>query len=312
MLISRAMVSDLFSLSLSLFAFAAWGCSRGTVSQPRLGDVFSDPKVVALCDAVGRGDLTEIDRLVSAGADVNATGKDEVTPLTWALTVKYKPGFRRLLERGADLNKHRKDYPSVTHLGGGIHGDSYWLEEVLSHGGDPNVEIHSSHPDFRDPNDKTRPINWAILGHNTHNVELLIQAGADLNHKAGLFGSTPAMAAATARMYDAAYLLLQAVADYRLKNESGIDLACCAVIDQPPLEGAARGWQDKVLAYLANKGTDLGAVRKIKKGNKTRGLVPRPSSDYSALSVSVPQVAPIACLSHVAKPQEVLAETSCR
>lgn len=243
-------------------------------------EVFLDPKVVALCVAVQRGNLAEIDRLISAGADVSAMGKNGASPLMYAFAAKNKRVFLRLLERGADPNKHESDGPSVTHLAAGVGNavwhDSYWLEVVLRHGGDPNVEMRAGSPQARNPNDKTTPLHWAIQGFSTPNVKLLIQAGTDLNRKDGLFGNTPAMNAAVNRMYEAVYLLLQAGADFRAKNDHGLDLVCYAVDDYNPLQGQARCWQDKVLAFLEQKGVDVEAARakQAAKGIKTRGVAP--------------------------------------
>ena len=47
-------------------------------------DYFDDPQVIALCQAIEANDLKEIDRLVAAGANVNAKGKGNMTPLLWA------------------------------------------------------------------------------------------------------------------------------------------------------------------------------------------------------------------------------------
>jgi hypothetical protein len=40
--------------------------------------------VIALCKATEANDIAEIDRLVAAGADVNAQGEGNMTPLLWA------------------------------------------------------------------------------------------------------------------------------------------------------------------------------------------------------------------------------------
>ncbi|MBI5820715.1 MAG: ankyrin repeat domain-containing protein [Verrucomicrobia bacterium] len=243
-------------------------------------EVFSDPKVVALCVAVQQGNLAEIDRLISAGADASAVGKNGASPLMYAFAAKNKRVFLRLLERGADPNKHESDGPSITHLAAGVGNavwhDSYWLEAVLRHGGDPNLEMRAGSPQARNPNDKTTPLHWAIQGFSTPNVKLLIQAGADLNRKDGLSGNTPAMNAAVKRMYEDVYLLLQAGADFRARNDHDLDLACYAVNDQPPVEGEARRWQDKVLAFLEQKGVDVEAARakQAAKGIRTRGVAP--------------------------------------
>lgn len=65
---------------------------------------FADPQVGALAAAAARGNVAEIDRLVQAGADVNATGKDNVTPLAIALAKRNLAGVTRLLALGADPN----------------------------------------------------------------------------------------------------------------------------------------------------------------------------------------------------------------
>ena len=41
---------------------------------------FSDTRVVKLVEAISRGDLAEADRQRTAGADVNATGTDDISP----------------------------------------------------------------------------------------------------------------------------------------------------------------------------------------------------------------------------------------
>src|SRR5205809_270336 len=63
---------------------------------------FSDPQVIALCRAIEANDLAEIDRLVAAGADVNAQGKGKMTPLLWAYPDNKIERFKRLLDHGAN------------------------------------------------------------------------------------------------------------------------------------------------------------------------------------------------------------------
>ena len=48
-------------------------------------DFFDDPQVVALCRAIEAKDLREIDRLIAAGADANALGRDNMTPGAFSL-----------------------------------------------------------------------------------------------------------------------------------------------------------------------------------------------------------------------------------
>src|SRR5438132_2847004 len=61
-------------------------------------DFFEDRGVIDLCHAIEANDIAEIDRLVAAGANVNAKGKDNMTPLLWALPDNKLDRFKKLLE----------------------------------------------------------------------------------------------------------------------------------------------------------------------------------------------------------------------
>ena len=111
-------------------------------------DYFTDPQVIALCRAIEANDLAEMQRLVKAGADVNAQGKDKMTPLLWAFPDNDLPRFKWLLEHGANPNVvvegefntrqtiSRGD--SVTHMACKTSLPGYF-EAVFDHGGDPNI-----------------------------------------------------------------------------------------------------------------------------------------------------------------------------
>ena len=111
-------------------------------------DYFEDPQVIALCHAIEADDLAEIDRLVAAGANLNAKGKDNMTPLLWAFPDRKLKRFTRLLELGADpnvaiasdLGTHHGfgAGDSVTHMACATEFPSYF-EAVFQHGGDPNL-----------------------------------------------------------------------------------------------------------------------------------------------------------------------------
>jgi hypothetical protein len=81
------------------------GCTR--TPHQRLGwksrDFFSDKGVIALCNAIEKKDLAEIDRLVKSGVNVNAKGRGNMTPLLWAFPMGEEV-FKQMLELGADPN----------------------------------------------------------------------------------------------------------------------------------------------------------------------------------------------------------------
>lgn len=61
---------------------------------------FDDPEVIALVKAAARGNVDEIDQLVTAGVDINTIGMDGITPLHWLMISSPKPnklGFQHLV-----------------------------------------------------------------------------------------------------------------------------------------------------------------------------------------------------------------------
>lgn len=257
---SSALKSKAYALIVTLSTSILPGCSTGTTGNWRAGDFFSDQNVIALANAAGSGDIKEIDRLISAGTDVNVRGKDGMTPLLWAMWAKSKPGFRHLLERGADPNLQvtggRGKGSSVTSLSALAANDSEWLELVLKHGANPNLV----NPEGASACMSTTPIFDAVLSRRQKNLELLIKAGANLNFQDAC-GNTPAMLAATLNLFDTVYKLLDAGADYRLADKAGYDLADCVADSRvdPKLDG---GLREKVISFMSKKGVDFDDVRK--------------------------------------------------
>ena len=104
-------------------------------------DYFEDRKVVALCKAIEADDVTELDRIVKEGADVNAKGKGNMTPLLWAFPGGKLDRFKRILEHGANPNvlitsdlgtKGQVFLPgmSVTHMACDTGFDGFWTMEA--------------------------------------------------------------------------------------------------------------------------------------------------------------------------------------
>jgi len=224
---------------------------------------FGDPKVVALCDAIERKDLAEIDRLVAEGADV--TAKSCVTHMT-PLLYSFPSGeavFKRLLEHGADPNVV---FGHSFGTRGAIRpGDSIMtmcaksefpnhLRLALEHGGDPNLA---------DDRGET-PIFHAIMKGREEHLRLLIKSGADLEHKDN-YGRTPLLCAAGWGAYKYALILIEAGADCRASGRKGGDIV---------LRLADRGWRrehmgpeegrdyDKLVSILEERGADFDAARR--------------------------------------------------
>ena len=178
-------------------------------------DYFDDAQVIALCHAIEANDLEEIERLITAGADVNAIGKDNMTPLLWAFPDNKLERFTKLLEAGADPNvvfkskygtKDIEPKDSLIHLAIKAHAEGY-LEAILKNGGDPNLADESG--DY--------PLHVVVKrGINKQdNIKLLLKAGADIDATSkGGFGDTPVMRAiGWFAQYKLAVFLLEQGAD---------------------------------------------------------------------------------------------------
>ncbi len=101
--IAAAVLVSCFALGCGRFVPPSAAAPRGKWVKWNAGDYFTDQGVIALCKAIEAHNLTEIDRLVKSGVDVNARGRGNMTPLLWAFPVGQDV-FRKLLELGADPN----------------------------------------------------------------------------------------------------------------------------------------------------------------------------------------------------------------
>ena len=210
---------------VGLMAFCVTGCVEALQSdnrtwQTKMGwsaaDYFEDPQVVALCNAIEANDVHEIDRLVDAGADVNAKGKGNMTPLLWAFPDNKLKRFTRLLEHGADPNVVTKsDFgvpqafhagDSVTHMAARTAFPGYF-EAVLEYGGDLEIT------DSKRSRTLLHTVITSGLSDAKGRVRLLIEKGADLD-RADSAGVTPVTEATTwFSQFDIALLLLKAGAN---------------------------------------------------------------------------------------------------
>jgi ankyrin repeat protein len=205
--------------------------------------------------------VEEIDRLVAAGVDVNTQGKEGMTPLLYALWAKNETGFRRLLEQGANPNIDCMDGESVTHLAAAAANSSEWLRLVIKHKGDVDLVNPKG---LTESSRRRTPLYYAIETRNAENLKLLLAAGANPNHQdAG--GDTPAMDAGSRNFWEGVEILLEAGADWKLKDAYGNDLATMCFrrkpADDKDFERDLRARRN-VIAFLRKKGVDLEAVKK--------------------------------------------------
>ena len=185
-------------------------------------EYFHDPQVVALCHAIQADDLKEMERLIKAGADINAQGKGKMTPLMWALPDNKLDRFKLLLEHGANPNVITEDDfgtrgvimqgTSVTQKAAETWFPGYF-EAVFDHGGDPNIELRTQVLGRGDS-----PLQTVIqspVSDKRAKIQTLLDKGADINH-INENEQTPAKLAAVNKEWDIVLMLLKAGADHTI------------------------------------------------------------------------------------------------
>lgn len=257
----------------ALFAIvsAIAGCSAYDGLGWKAKDYFADQNVVALCHAIEGRDVAAVERLVSEGVDVNAMGKDNMTPLMWAFPGEDNPCFRRLLELGADPNvkvtsrlnthSHIRAGDSVTTLA--ANSAFTHFQDVMQHGGNPNQK-----------SGREDPLLHVVIGGNGGNrmerVELLIEAGANLDQY-DASGWTPAMNAVARGDFDVALRLLEAGARHDLytfvNEEVGLQRLIHFVESGERFnpQGEHRVAYDKLIAFMEAKGESVEEAAKDQK-----------------------------------------------
>jgi ankyrin repeat protein len=233
------MLAILSSLSCEADPQAA---AQARMRNWRAKDFFKDLRDAKLAEAVTRGDKAAIDTLVSEGADVNARGKQGTPLLLWAMAKESVVGFKALLEHGADLKALIND-PEHTKNGERTRQvielvvsafNPEFLRVCLKHGFDPDYVPY--------PKMNESLLFRAIWTHAIKNVEILLDAGADINHLDGN-RSPPIELAMGIRDYEVVLFLLSRGADPCIKVD-GYDL--------PGLmkQYGIRGVSDKQLPYF--------------------------------------------------------------
>lgn len=219
--------------------------SKNVLAYMTLETMFPDDRVRSLAAAAGEGNLAEVDRLVGEGANINARGTQDATPLFWSM--RNLSGFTKLLELGADPNVVFGDGGTVMHWAARAE-DADFLRAVLRRGGDPNLAAGS----FR------RTPLFEAIGGNDAAIELLLDAGADIDARSSN-GDTAAMAAAGRGRFDVVFLLLSRGASYTVTNDKGVGLTDRVADKQGAMdpEHDLAQWLDKVVEWLQERGVEI-------------------------------------------------------
>ena len=247
---------------VALVGFVALLLAAGYLMPYGPDHYWSDAQVIALANAITAADSERIRKLVADGVDVNARGKDDVTPLIWCVGENNKAAFEQLLTAGADSSRPYRWYGSIFFFLASSRRDADWLSTCLRHGADPNLVRQG---------DKRTPIYGAIGSRRKENLDVLIEAGADLNYQ-DASGATPLVYAASLNWFDSVYYLLQAGANYKLKTNPGNmidgkssgsrDLAYHLIDTTVSPQHALAGWREKVVDWLDERGFSFEEAEK--------------------------------------------------
>ena len=160
-----------------------------------------------LTKAVKSGDLPAVRTLIKSGADVNARSGDGSTPLLWAAHNSNDEIARALIAAKASADV-ANDYGVTPLLEASKTGDAAMMELLLQAGANPSL----AHPEGQTPllaaarsgsvpavrlllsrgvdvnaaekYQQTSALMWAVADNHLDVVELLIEAGADINRQA--------------------------------------------------------------------------------------------------------------------------------
>ena len=177
------------------------------------------------CFAVFKGDLEAIDRMVAAGTDIHMLIDSSQNALHFAVEKNNLVMVRHLLAAGADANKRNLGGRSPLHIAADVpdkQDNDFWntrlqIAQCLL---DAGARINEGLSNPRELWDYT-PLHLAVKTEEPLMVQFLIDAGANLETRAGDHGWTPlhrAAANGSKRMID---LLVAAGCDVDDKDSDG-------------------------------------------------------------------------------------------
>ena len=203
------------------------------------------PTSADLVRASLQGDLTEVRRLVDAGADVNGTDRHGMGPLlTFETSI-----IEFLLSRGADPDQQTNENGAPVLVGIAYMNHVACVRTLLAGGADPNL----AHPETGETalhSSLSKPEGDVVAADRYCVVKLLLDAGADPNRctTAGAAtmafwrdvrtrGETPLHRAAAFAAENTIRLLIEAGADKSLRDANG----------DSPRSWASWHWRPKTL-----------------------------------------------------------------
>jgi hypothetical protein len=194
------------------------------IKQAEARAFFADPLQHRLAEGISRGDMAAMEAALRDGADANVRGKHGLTMLLWAVAKGHLPAFEMLLKNGADLEADLGE--SFYNTWGSspkklveqivIDDDPRFLGAAIAHGLSPDH--------IPDQERKETLLQLAVKAGATKSIELLINEGADINHKSK-YGGPPIRDAFARDRHDIVLLLLKRGADAAVTDRWGLNVA---------------------------------------------------------------------------------------
>jgi ankyrin repeat protein len=213
----------------------------------------------AFITSVANHDMVAVTLFLRAGMDPNTLSPQGIPALLLA-TMNCDGKLRKdkathadiataLIAHGADVNvAHEMQPPQLFPLGNGIWCPLSLATRLGCHGLMQHLLQHGADVDARDGKGRTALIDAANRG-LTEAVQILLDAGADIEAKTKLDGTTALMLAAHDNHLDIVQMLLNRNANINARNGNGESALMLA---------SARGWVD-VVRILLQRGADINA-----------------------------------------------------
>jgi hypothetical protein len=174
------MTSILNRAAIVLMLGLMTGCAPGVFNKGSgltANEAFSDNTSVAtMVEAVRSGHFDEAESLINTGANVNAIGKDGISPLLWVMfeTLGDLSKTEFMLKAGADPNYLPAggdgDESAMFFATGGNRPE--YLKLLLRYKGNPNLTGRKGNP----------LLEVAVMQRRKKQIQILLDAGADINN----------------------------------------------------------------------------------------------------------------------------------
>lgn len=211
--------------------------NRVSATATKNFQVFPDPAVAPLADAVAKGNVAAI-RALAPKTDLTARGDKNVTLLEWAIFNQQPESLKTLLDVGADPTLIGMDNETVVHMAAMVDPPEY-LQILLE---------NKAPVDVARPTNGWTPIFVAVMYGQHAQRDMLIQAGADFKHRDKL-GST--LLHVGAKDANNVLVLLEKGVDPTIRNNAGVTFQTSFFRAQERILNAeGKAGREKVRAWL--------------------------------------------------------------